>query len=462
MDSIRRIILILLLLATPGMDMPRAEEPLNLSFRDTPINEVYEMLSRQARANIVLGSGVTGNISMNLYDVSVDEAIYTVARGAGYAVEHVGNTYYVIAREEFGQEDGGSGRIVRTLRVQYTDTSLAEEVLKQHLSRFGRLTAVPQRNMLVVEDRPAVVGRIEKTLAQIDVPPRQILIEARILEITLDADQTYGIDWNLREKEWVLGARGLAPTALSGLFVNLVTTDIEATLNALRSKGRVRTLSTPRLLVLEDADAEVIIGDRLGFRVTTTINQVTTETVQFIESGVILKVGASIDRLGRVLLKIHPEVSTGTINDGVPSVATTEVTTQMLAKHGQRILIGGLIRKADRIERSGVPVLSDVPLLGGLFSQTSESTINTETVVLITPYIVDPDSNQVFVQNEARVREHDEALSLKADNVLRTLPRSYLEDDTIDEVLRDAGISGQSKIVSPGWPFSNAAVPDGR
>ena len=96
-------------------------------------------------------------------------------------------------------------------------------------------------------------------------------------------------------------------------------------------RGRVRTLSTPTLLALEYEEPEVIVGDRLGFRVTTTINQVTTESVEFLESGVILKLKAWVDREGRLLLQVHPEVSTGVIDDGIPNQTTAEVTTTLLA-----------------------------------------------------------------------------------------------------------------------------------
>ena len=102
--------------------------------------------------------------------------------------------------------------------------------------------------------------------------------------------------------------------------------------------GRVRTLSTPKLLALEHEEAEVIIGDRIGYRVTTTINQVTTESIEFLESGIILNVQPYVDRNGRIMMDIHPEVSTGTItNDGMPNQTTTEVTTQLLADDGQTI-----------------------------------------------------------------------------------------------------------------------------
>ena len=223
----------------------------------------------------------------------------------------------------------------------------------------------------------------------------------------------------------ILGARGLDP-GLAGLFLNIVTPQFDLLLSALRQQGRVRTLSTPTLLVLENQEAEVLIGDRKGFRVTTTINQITTESIEFLESGVILNVKAAVDRSGKVLLEIHPEVSNGTVQDGIPSQTTTEVTTQLLADDGQRIFIGGLLRTTDTVGRSGLPVLSQLPVVGALFSRTEERTVNTETVVLITPHIVGDVVAQRFDVTADRVERHEQELDLKTDYVLGSLPEALL------------------------------------
>ena len=159
---------------------------------------------------------------------------------------------------------------------------------------------------------------------------------------------------------------------------------------------------------------------------TTTINQITTETIEFLQSGVILNVTAAVDRAGKVLLKIHPEVSNGTVQDGIPSQTTTEVTTQLLADDGQRIFIGGLLRTTDTVSRVGLPVLSQIPVLGALFSQNEERTVNTETVVLITPYIVDELVARDFDRTASRIEHHAGELELKTDYLLGSLPQPLL------------------------------------
>jgi type II secretory pathway component GspD/PulD (secretin) len=217
------------------------------------------------------------------------------------------------------------------------------------------------------------------------------MIEAKILEITLDQNENFGIEWNkVFSGDGVnrIGTSGLVPRNTPGLVFNFVNNNVDLYLNALSNKGRVRTLATPKLLTLENQEASTNIGDKLGYRVTTTINNVTSESIQFLETGVILRVTPSVDSDGRIALRVRPEVSSGSLLGGIPSKKTTEVNTQLVAENGQSILIGGLIKSSAGLRRTGVPLLGDLPVLGKLFSNNETTGSSTETIVLITPRIV--------------------------------------------------------------------------
>jgi type II secretory pathway component GspD/PulD (secretin) len=384
---------------------------ITISVQNTEVAEVFEMLSRQGRVNILLADGVEGEMSINLYDVTVEKALRSIATAAGFAVERQGDTYFIVEREEAGKDFRGGLTEIRAFKVQYTDPQKVAQIMEEHLSRHGRVTALTERKLVVVEELPDFMNEIEKLLEQLDSQPKQILIEARILEVQLDDSETYGIDWarlfHSGGGDGVFGVQGLSAPGAPGFFFSLVNPNIEVALDALSDEGRVHTLSTPKLLALEHQEAQVVIGDRLGYRVTTTINQVTTESVEFIESGVILKVIPFVDRDGRIMMEIHPEVSTGTISLGIPSVSTTEVTTELLTGDGQTIMIGGLMRNSNSRRRQGIPVLKEIPLLGNLFQNYEGIKINTETIVLITPYIMKPgDSGLEFLREDERSNLH--------------------------------------------------------
>ncbi len=388
-----------------------SEKRADYNFRDLAIAEAFDMLSREGRVNIIVSRGVTGTVSLNLRDATVKQAIYGIAQATGYWVE-IRNGDYVILGKETSLDYPGMNTIVETLKVQYSDPKQVADILAKYVSRYGKITPLIGRKLVVVEDLPGFVERIKSLLAQVDVAPRQVLIEAKILEVNLNESENFGIDWKkiLGGNYGSFGTSGLASgnvtTPNPGFFFSLVSDKLTAYLSAMASKGRIRTLSTPKLLAMENQEAKAVIGDSTGYVVTTTINLVTTQTVQFLESGVILRVTPSIDQQGRILLKVHPEVSSASLAAGIPSKKSTEVTTEMVCENGQSIFIGGLIKRQSSQERNGVPVLGSLPLFGGLFANSIESTVSTETVVIITPFIVaEPKDADRFSQEKVRQTE---------------------------------------------------------
>lgn len=416
--------------ATP-LASKRASQTVTLSFRESPIQEVFEVLSRKDRVNIILGKGVTGIVSVNLYDVTMKDAIYRVAEAAGYAVEMIGGDYMIIDRKETGLEHPGGFTELQAFKVQYSDPKQVVEILTKYLSRYGKITALNERQMIVVDDKPEFVARIAKLLTQLDSQPKQVLIEAKVLEITLDDGETYGVDWSQIfgtpgsvSTNGSLGTNGLASGSVatgpvqSGFFFSLANRNLNLFLEAKATKNRMRTLSTPKLLAMENREAKAVIGKSTGYKVTTTINQVTQESIQFLESGVILRVTPSVDQQGRVLLKVHPEVSSTTLNAGIPDKKSTEVTTELLCEDGQSVFIGGLIKSSSNQDKTGVPVLGDLPGIGRLFSTTNDTVNSTETVVIITPHIIrDPRNASAF--SEPEVQRIDDAKARIASQQLK-------------------------------------------
>ena len=415
---------------------------ININVLDMDIAEVMAMLSAKEQVNILVNNGVEGKISLNLYDFKVKDIIKAAARAGGYAAELIDNTFYIVKPDEVGKRHRSSLTRVMTYHVRYSDPEKVKGIVEDYLSDYGNVSVLQDRNMLVVEDTPEYIRRVSSILQGVDATPNQVLIEAKILEISLSDSNSYGINWSkvFNSGETTVGVQGLSSPA-SGLFINQITGTLEAALTALYAKNDVRTLSSPNLVVLENTEAEIIIGDRQGYSVTTTINQVTTESIEFLESGVILKVLPRIDAVSNVLMQIHPEVSTGTISfEGIPSQTTTEVTTEILTRDGQPVFIGGLIKNNITEGRESVPILGDIPLIGALFSSVSHASNNTETVVLITPYVIGGEAHKRMLEKSARVKHQEELLSAElkrigsaldikeTDNVKVAEPEEYDND----------------------------------
>jgi type II secretory pathway component GspD/PulD (secretin) len=276
-----------------------------------------------------------------------------------------------------------------------------------------------------------------------DRAPAQVLIEARIYSIRLNDTEKFGIDWtktfaaaggkgNFGVENLGKQATNLAIGAAAGppgLFFNYLNNNIEAQLNLLSKKDKVRTLATPKILALEHQEAEVIIGARTGYKVTTTINQVTTENIQFLESGTILKVTSYIDRFGRIMMDINPQVSKTTLRGKdfeIPSLDTTEVNTRLLVEDGQSIFIGGLIDNSVTNGHQGVPFLEDIPFLGYLFASENDESFNTETIVLIKPQIIRPYNTALITSPGTQVEKFSDTTKEKSKKIDNFFKKNYM------------------------------------
>lgn len=430
-------------------------------FRKVEVAEVMEMLSRHARVNISLSADVEGEISVNLYDVSVDQAIRVIAESAGYAVEVRNNAYMVVKREDAGKYGAGGLTMVRSFGIRYADATSVSNIVKESLSHFGKVTVLAERGILVIQDLPDFIKRAAKLIRQLDREPTQVLIEAKILVVQLNDEYRHGIDWNHTFTKaggsGEIGQAALAAGAGGGFFFDYATPHVTMVLDALEDEGRIRTISNPTLLALENQEAHVIIGNRLGYRVTTTINQVTTESVEFLESGTILRVTPSVDGSGNIRLKIRPQVSDGSLDSGLPVQNTTEVSTNLLLPDGETAFIGGLISSSLTESRTGVPYLMDVPGIRWLFGNKSQLNTHTETIVLITPRIVSTDElgddaaeqrmrhTEEVMENESREIDLDMDVETEIEpkvDPLYGLPASKLPKP-------DAQLSANALAISP-------------
>jgi type II secretory pathway component GspD/PulD (secretin) len=435
LPSVVAFLILLAGLMTASVNAQTNEPLISMTMRDTELAEVMEMLSRAERINILLSGDVGGAVSFSLYDVPLSEAIRSIANAAGYAVERRNTTYFIIDRDEAGAYAASDLTEIRTFPIHYSDPAQLQTMLRPYLSDYGQLTIMAENRMLTVEDTPEFIERIARLIKSVDRQPKQILIEARILEVTLNSEDSFGIDWEsffqTGDGTGSIGTRGLDGAGSSrtkGLIFKIDRTDVKLMLSALEQDGRIRTLSSPKLLALENEEASVIVGDRRGYSVTTTINQVTSESIEFLESGVILRVTPRVDAEGRIMLDIHPEVSTGVVDaNGIPSQATTEVTTRLLVASGETVFVGGLIKQTITENRNGVPILGRIPGLGLLFSSREQTSINTETIVVITPRVVGETVGQWSTDEEAEIDRRDESLKQNAKDIETDVSRTFFE-----------------------------------
>ena len=259
---------------------------------------------------------------------------------------------------------------------------------------------------------------IEATIRRLDISPRQVLIEATIAEVTLSDGLAYGVQWFLKNSDFELGFNAPVPSSASGSGLAFAffddSSDLTAFFDVLATQSSVKFLSTPQVMVLDNQTANIRVGDQIP--VTTRSSQSTTNPdapivteVQFRDTGTLLTVTPRINAGGQVTLEISQEVSIPGAEPAVGgggnvSIAQRTINSSVIVQSGQTVVLGGLILETTTNGKSGIPVLMNIPLLGGLFSTNSEDTFRTELIVTVSPRVIEDPREMQKVTEELRAR----------------------------------------------------------
>jgi type IV pilus secretin PilQ/predicted competence protein len=399
---------------------------ISLNFIDVDICKALSAIAMEREINISTSKDVTGTISLHLYRVTLHEALNAITLAGGFDFKKLGDLYYVYkpAKERELQADRLQMRI---FKLKYVETEKLENILG-NIPGIRLLKIHKPTKTIVVEDYPENIAKIEKIIKIWDTMPKQVLIEAKIIEIELTDDMTMGVEWDKLFNDSEIGtsfSRAVIPTDGpvspipefgTGIFGNLIygagkSYQFTLAFDALQNKTRINTLSTPRLLAIDGRPARVQVGGQQGYRVTTISATLATETIEFIDTGTILDITPHIVDDTHVLLDVAPSIDAARIEtDGIPVVKTTSVKTSLMAKNGQTVFIGGLIQDTKLKQRDIVPFLGDIPVVGLLFGRTSRGIGKSELVVLITPYIVGTELKAIDLKSEQKATEVKEML----------------------------------------------------
>ncbi|SES66559.1 type II secretion system secretin GspD [Pseudomonas graminis] len=291
------------------------------------------------------------------------------------------------------------------------------------LDSTTRISAQKSSNQLLVRTRPAQWKEIEAAIKRLDNAPLQVQIETRILEVKLTGELDQGVQWylgrlagnststtvaNTAGSQGALGGGGAGLGATDSLFYSFVSTNLQVAIHALETNGRTQVLSAPSLVVMNNENAQIQVGDNIPISQTTVntgVSNTTLSSVEYLQTGVILNVVPRINPGGLVYMDIQQQVSdadgTVTVN-GNPRISTRSVSTQVAAQSGQTVLLGGLIKQDNSESVSAVPYLGRVPGLGWLFGNRSKSRDRTELLVLITPRVINSSSQARQVTDDYR------------------------------------------------------------
>ncbi len=346
---------------------PVVTKRVTINVKQASLEKLLRNIASEVQKSMVFNDDVNGTVSVNVKDLPYEDAVDTILRPTKYRAEHTKDGTIIRSAKD--------GKAFKIFHLKYVDANL---ILKsvQDLAKDGQITIDPHTNTVFIADTVESLSQVERMLHELDQPTRQVEVESAIVELQASDDRTLGFD--------VLGnvhsgsdmdsqvvntitqnkISPFDPPAANpkGWFVGLTWKSVQGVLGALSVNGKLSVLARPRVVALNDQEASVLIGQKIGYK-TSTVSATggVVEDVKFLTVGTQLRLTPHITMNDDILLKIKPELSDGQIDSKtlVPTEKTTTAETKVLIKDGQTIVMGGLLR--DRTEK----VENKVPRING-------------------------------------------------------------------------------------------------
>ncbi|WP_407062978.1 type IV pilus secretin PilQ [Comamonas sp.] len=407
-------------------------ERLSLNFQNIEVRSLLQVIADFTNFNIVTSDTVGGSLTLRLKDVPWDQALNIIMEAKGLGMKKSGNVLWIAPKDEIDERtkrDYESARNIEQLeplrtqgfqinyakaeelKKQIADNSGSSEASTRFLSARGSAIAEPRTNQLFVTDTPSKLEEIANLLKKLDVPVRQVLIEARIVEARDTFGRSLGVKFGGGYERAGRGSVGSGydsfGTSNSAPFVNLpaglstggsastlalsifnsgLTRFLSLELSAMEAEGVGKVISSPRLLTADQTQAVIEQGTEYPYTQTAP-NGATT--VAFKKAVLKLEVMPQITPEGNIILDLdlNKDSRGETTLQGV-AIDTKHIKTQVLVENGGTVVIGGIFEMEETNQVSKVPVLGDIPVMGNLFKSRTRESTKREMLVFITPRMV--------------------------------------------------------------------------
>ena len=396
---------------------------VTLEFVDADIRKIFQLIAEVSNLNILIGDDVSGTITIKLVNVPWDQALDMILESKGLGMRAEGNIVLVKPKSKFKSADEESLEAKKSrekmmdLHTRVFDVNFASagEVVT-HFRTLGSgrsdasITQDERTNKVIVTDIEQAVDRMKKFLESIDIPEKQVLIEARIVQADDTFSQDMGVHWGVQYKDAsasFLGMQSLdtefggkvsplatvAPTAEwrpgmgTGITFGSLTSSInvDLRLSAAASIDRVKIISSPKVATLNNKPAKIAQGQMIPYQNTTATTGAVT---QFVEAALTLEVTPHITPDGSVIMKIKASNNSSTGIGNPPAINKKEATTELLVRSGETTVIGGIYVDNDSDGYEGVPYLMDIPVIGWLFKSNTKRKLRNELLIFITPRVI--------------------------------------------------------------------------
>jgi len=385
----RSLLLVLGMTLLVGSIAPAEEETGSLRFDRIAVGALLPMLAEQYGVQLTVAGEVPGVVSVDLKNRTLPSVLEEILFGTGYTF---------LATDEMLRVLPAGTTLARTYRLEVLDAVLfAEEVTP--LIEDGQVSANAAANSVTLVASAADIRHIEEVLRETDVPPRQVEINARMIEVNHLDTKSLGIDWLFQWQDDIqsVDAAGnvnetTSPNLTIG-FSRITDFQADAVLEAILSNTDSKIVSSPHLTTASNRTSKILVGERVPYARYTT--ETTTGSVQqeieFVDVGVQLEVTPIVSGDSLVVMDVKAEISEVLDKEvqGIPRIGTREAHTRVVLAHGETGVIGGLRKDQIQERVDGIPFLSRIPVLGRLFRHESTEKSQSEILVFLTPKVVD-------------------------------------------------------------------------
>ncbi|MCU0650656.1 MAG: TonB family protein [Candidatus Omnitrophica bacterium] len=381
-------------------DSQRPIPPVTKSFSNADVRDVLHEISSQTGVKIIPDESVQGKISIDLKKVDLEGALRLVLSAGNFSFRLMPEGYYLVGSCTPASPSFNQLSVTESFRPNYLKVKELYSLLSVYYEPYIHINE--DVNTVTVTASPEVVKRVKEDLAKFDKAPRQVMIEALVIEIAEDAKNTLGVAWGPMQPEGLNLSPGIVRTKTAGPGQSKATTitgalsaDVISRINAMVAKGKAKIKANPRVATLEGRQAEISVGTEEYATVESGPATNRYSTLQPISSGVVLKITPFLDEKQQITVRIAPEVSEVVGRQsasGLPVITKRTALTTLRVDNGQTIAIGGLIQEQKNESTSKWPVLGGIPLVGPAFFQHKVSNVESkEVIILITPHILQDD-----------------------------------------------------------------------
>ncbi len=400
---------------------------VTLEFSDADVRKIFQLIAEVSNLNFLISDDVTGTISLKLVNVPWDQALDVILESKNLEKRQEGNILYIKPKGKFKtieQEEAEANRErekrmelkTRIFDVNFASISDVASQFDKLKSERGAISQDPRTNRVIVTDIDDRLVKMAALLRELDIPEKQVMIEARIVEATSTFSRDLGVAWGVHYRDGSASILGInqfdtgfggvtSPAPTSGLNVDSTgntipggamgvsfgkltsNVQLDLRLSAAATAGLIKIISTPKVVTLNNKAAKISQGQSIPYQTTSAEG---TQT-QFVEAALTLEVTPHITADGSIGMKIKASNNapgSPVAGSTAPAINKKEANTELQVMNGETTVIGGIYVDNESDTVTGVPFLMDIPLLGWLFKSNSKIKSKTELLIFITPRIV--------------------------------------------------------------------------